>query len=112
MWIIALGFLITFEAIADILSKEYALHGTFLYWTLALSGYIITNIFWLESIKDGSGLARGAILFSIGSAIVAVLIGALKFHEKIGKVEFAGILVGILAIILIFWSDLAALIKG
>ena len=112
MWVIALLFLIGFEAVADILSKEYALHGTFLYWVLALSGYIIANVFWLISIRKGSGLARGAILFSVGSAIVAVLIGALKFQEKIGKVELVGILIGILSVVLIFWSDFAALIKG
>jgi glucose uptake protein GlcU len=112
MWVIALLLLIGFEAIADILSKEYALHGTFLYWVLALSGYIIANIFWLISIRKGSGLARGAILFSVGSAILAVLIGVLKFQEKIGKVELVGIVVGILSIILIFWSDLGVLIKG
>jgi drug/metabolite transporter (DMT)-like permease len=112
MWVIALLLLIGFEALADILSKEYAMHGTFLYWALALSGYIIANIFWLISIRKGSGLARGAILFSVGSAILAVLIGALKFQEKIGKVELIGIVVGVLSIVLIFWSDLAVLIKG
>jgi drug/metabolite transporter (DMT)-like permease len=112
MWVIALLLLITFEAIADILSKEYSLHGTFLYWSLALSGYIIANIFWLISIRKGSGLARGAILFSVGSAIAAVLIGALSFQEKIGKVELVGIVVGILSVVLIFWSDLVALIKS
>jgi drug/metabolite transporter (DMT)-like permease len=112
MWIIALALLVTFEAIADIFSKEYAIHGTLLYWSLAILGYIIANIFWLISIRKGSGLARGAILFSVGSAIVAVLIGVLKFQERIGRVEFVGILVGILSIVLIFWSDLAALIKG
>jgi drug/metabolite transporter (DMT)-like permease len=112
MWIIALGLLVTFEAIADILSKEYALHGTFLYWSLSLLGYVVANIFWLISIRKGSGLARGAILFSVGSAIAAILIGVIKYQEKIGRVEFVGILVGILSIILIFWSDLVAMVKG
>jgi drug/metabolite transporter (DMT)-like permease len=111
MWIIALFLLIVFEAIADIFSKEYSLHGTFLYWSLALLGYIVANIFWLISIRKGSGLARGAILFSVGSAIVAILIGALKYQEKIGRVEFVGILVGILSIVLIFWSDIIALMR-
>jgi len=112
MWVIALLFLIAFEAVADIFSKEYSLHGTWVYWTLAIAGYVIANVFWLLAIRKGSGLARGAILFSIGSAIVAVLIGVLKFQEKVGKVELIGIAVGILSIVLIFWADLAALIKG
>jgi len=112
MWIIALVFLIIFEAVADIFSKEYSLSGSWIYWSLALLGYVIANIFWLESIRKGSGLARGAILFSVGSAIVAILIGALRYQEKIGRIEFVGILVGLLSIVLIFWSDLAMLIKG
>lgn len=112
MWIIALLLLIGFEAVADIFSKEYALHGAFVYWALALLGYIIANVFWLISIRKGSGLARGAILFSVGSAIVAVLIGALKFQEKIGRVEMVGIVVGVLSVILIFWSDITMLIRG
>jgi drug/metabolite transporter (DMT)-like permease len=66
----------------------------------------------LISIRKGSGLARGAILFSVGSAILAVLIGVLKFQEKIGKVELVGIVIGVLSIVLIFWSDLVMLIKG
>jgi len=106
MWVIALCFLIIFEGVADIFSKEYSLHGIWRYWLLAISGYIIANSFWLYSIRKGSGLARGAVLFSIGSAIVAVLIGALGYHEKINKTEFLGIIVGIVAIVLIFWPDL------
>ncbi len=79
---------------------------------MALLAYFVANVFWLISIRKGSGLARGAVLFSIGSAVVAIIIGALFYQEKIGKVELAGLLVGVVAIVLIFWTDLAALIKG
>jgi drug/metabolite transporter (DMT)-like permease len=112
MWIIALLFLILFEAIADIFSKEYSINGAAIYWILAISGFIIANAFWLFSIRKGSGLARGAVLFSIGSAIIAVIIGYLKYGEKIGKVEFFGMLFGIIAIVLIFWSDFITLFRS
>ncbi len=110
MWIVALMLLILFEGIADIFSKNYSLKGQPSYWFLAISGYIIANCFWLWSIRRGSGLARGGVLFSIGSAIIAVLIGTLMYGEKMGKIELAGILVGFIAIVLIFWSDITALI--
>jgi len=107
MWIIALSLLIVFEGLADIFSKEYSLNGSWQYWCLAISGYVIANAFWLFSIRRGSGLARGAVLFSIASAILAVLIGSLKYQEKIGKIEFIGMVIGVLAIALILWPDLA-----
>jgi drug/metabolite transporter (DMT)-like permease len=66
-------------------------------------------MFWLYSMRKGSGLARGAVLFSIGSAVAAVLIGTLMYGEKIGRAEMAGIFVGLIAIVLISWSDLATL---
>jgi drug/metabolite transporter (DMT)-like permease len=111
MWIIALSFLILFEGIADIFAKEYSLQGTATYWLLAIAGYVIANSFWLYSIRHGSGLARGAVLFSIGSAILAVLLGLFAFHEKVNKVELVGILFGIVAVTLIFWPDLVSLFK-
>src|SRR5689334_8639907 len=101
MWVVAILLLITFEAIADILAKEYSLRGKWTFWLMAISGYIVANTFWLYSIRHGSGLARGAIIFSVGSAILAVLIGLLKYQEKVTRVELAGIIVGFFAIVLI-----------
>lgn len=111
MWIVALAFLVVFEAIADIFSKEYSLQGTQKYWALATVVYLVANIFWLYSIRNGSGLARGAVLFALGSAIVAIIIGFFMYNEEVGRVELIGILLGILSISLIFWPDLMALIK-
>jgi|GEM_PF-461652 len=112
MWIAALSLLILFEIIADVLAKEYSLRGTLSFWLLAIAGYVIANSFWLYSIRHGAGLARGAVLFSLGSAIFAVLIGFLIYHESVDKVELVGILVGVLAIALIFWPDFVSLLKG
>jgi len=112
MWVIGLLLLITFEAIADIFSKEYSMRGTWQYWILAIVGYIIANAFWLFAIRRGSGLVRGAILFSVGSALVAILIGLIGYHEKISKIELVGIGMGIISIILIFWPDVQLFLKG
>ena|SRR3989338_9716151 len=103
-WIIPISFLILFEIIADIFSKEYSLKGHWYLWVAAICGYIIANIFWLWGIKTGSGLARGAIIFSVGSAVVAVLIGLYFYGESTNKIQIAGMILGVLSLILIFWE--------
>ena len=104
-WGIPITLLITFELIADIFSKEYAIKGTWPYWVAALAGYIIANIFWLAAIRDGSGLARGAVIFSLGSEVVAVLIGVFFFKEHLYNNQIVGIVLGIVSLIIISWHQ-------
>lgn len=98
MWIFPLLLLIAFEAVADIFSKEYSLHGKLLSWMIAISSYLVANVFWLMAIRRGSGLTRGAILFSIGSAFAAILIGTVLYNEKLTPTEWFGVLFGVIAI--------------
>ena len=67
-------------------------------------GVYYSNIFWLWSIKTGFGLARGAIIFSAGSAVFAVLIGLYFYGESTNKIQVAGMVLGVLSLILIFWE--------
>ncbi len=104
-WIIGISLLITFEVVADIFAKEYSLKQTALFWSLALVSYVVANIFWLSAINNGSGLTRGAILFSVGSAVAATLVGLVMYGEKLNSVQIAGVLVGIVAIALISFGE-------
>lgn len=104
-WLVFIGLLIVFEIIADIFSKEWSLNGRISFWIFALSGYVVANIFWLRAIRLGSGLSRGAVLFSVGSAIAAVIIGVLVYKESVGKIELIGMALGIVSLILILWHD-------
>lgn len=88
-WVIPLVLLIVFEGVADILAKEWAIRGKFTWWLLAIGGYVVANTFWLFAIRNGSGLTRGAIIFSVGSAILAVAIGLLLYRE--GSQPHAGL---------------------
>ena len=101
-WVIPISFLIFFEFVADFLAKEYSLKGGWVFWFLAISGYIIANSFWLYAIRNGSGLARGAIIFSVGSAVVAVALGVLFFKENLTFNQILGCVFGIISLILIF----------
>ena len=103
-WVFTLLLLILFEGIADVLAKEWALHGTALRWTGAIAGYVLANTFWLFALRNGSGLTRGAIIFSVASAILAVVIGLVLYREEISKTEALGVILGIVALGLIAWN--------
>ncbi len=103
-WILSLSLLIFFELVADIFSKKWSLTGYYVFWLLAISGYILANIFWLKAIRSGSGLARGALIFSVASAVAALVIGAVFYKENIAKLELGGMILGIVSIILILWN--------
>lgn len=103
-WVFPLLMLIVFEGVADILSKEWSVRGKFTWWLLAIGGYVVANTFWLFAIRNGSGLTRGAIIFSVGSAILAVAIGLLLYREEVSRMEALGVVLGIVALALISWN--------
>ncbi len=97
--------LIAFEGVADVLAKEWSLHGRPMRWISAIGAYVIANVFWLFALKSGSGLTRGALIFSVGSAILAVVIGLLLYRESLTKVEITGVLLGVIALVFLFWNS-------
>jgi drug/metabolite transporter (DMT)-like permease len=104
-WIIPLSILIFFEAIADIFAKEWSLgNRSILYAILSLVGYLLANSSWLIALKYGSGLARGAIIFSVASAILASIIGLVFYKENLNTIQLVGVFIGIISIILIIWE--------
>lgn len=103
-WIIPLSILIFFELVADVLAKEWSLHGSAVRWLGAISAFVVANAFWLFALRNGSGLGRGAIIFSVASAILAILIGLVFYKEPLSRVQLAGAVVGIISLVLIFWG--------
>lgn len=105
VWIIPLAILIFFEAIADIFAKEWSLgNRSIVYAVLSLLGYLLANSSWLIALKYGSGLARGAIIFSVASAILASVIGIVFYKEHLSLIQLVGVFLGIFSIILIVWE--------
>lgn len=64
----------------------------------------MANIFWLKAIRLGSGLGKGAVIFSVASAVIAVVIGIVFYKESVNKLELAGIMLGVVSLILILWN--------
>lgn len=93
--------LIAFESIADILAKKWS-EGNALWRAIAaLAGYLICNTFRLFSLKNGVGLGRWAIIFSVASGVLAVLIGVFLFREHITALQMTGIVIGLVSIALL-----------
>ena len=89
---------------ADIFAKEYSLTNKGYFWAAALLSYVVANMFWLWGLKSGSGLARGATIFSVSSAVIAVLIGIYFYGETTNKYQIMGMVLGVAALGLIFWE--------
>ncbi len=104
MWILFLALLILFEAAADILAKEWSLRGHALRWLGAIGAYVLANTFWLFSLRSGAQLSRGAIIFSVVSAMLAVVIGIIFYKEQATRLQVAGMFIGIVAITFILWE--------
>ncbi len=103
-WLIPLFILVALEAVADIVSKTWQIRGHNFLAVLALLTYLAANFFWLISLKNGAGLAKGAVLFSIFSAIVAVAIGVIFYKESLSTIQLVGLILGIIGIAFIFWE--------
>ena len=97
-WLYFLLLLVGFELIADILAKQFAVSGKYVFAALSIGGFIAANTAWLISLRTGAELSRGAILFSVLSAIGAVLIGLFLYHEKVSPYQVIGLALGIAAI--------------
>ena len=102
--LIFMALVVFLESFSDILAKEWSLKSNNWMVAAALSGYLITNIFWLYALKNGMGLTRGAVIFSVGSAILGVLIGVLFYKEVLTPLQTIGVILGLMGAIMIFWE--------
>ncbi|MBI2097787.1 MAG: EamA family transporter [Candidatus Vogelbacteria bacterium] len=106
IWLIPLAILIFFELAADIFAKEWSLNSRFyLLAVVALIFYLLANTSWLFALKNGSGLARGAAVFSVTSAILAAMVGFFIYHESLERVQVIGIVIGLTSLFFIFWPE-------
>ncbi len=100
-WLVPLILLVIFEACADIIAKYFAITNKLWIGVGALAVYIIANIFWLVSLKNGAELATGAVIFSVISQILAILIGVLIYHEHLSIIQGIGIILGLISLVLL-----------
>ncbi len=104
IWLIPLSVLIFFELVADILAKNWSIRGGWFLAAASLAAYLLANTFWLFALKNGSGLGRGAIIFSLVSAIIAILLGIFIYHEKVSSYQMVGMVLGLVSLAFIFYK--------
>jgi drug/metabolite transporter (DMT)-like permease len=93
--------LIIFELIADIFAKEWSLSGSLPKASVAFIAYFLANTAWLFAMRKGITLSRGAIIFSVASAILALIVGVLIYKEPTSKYQIVGAIFGIVALALL-----------
>ena len=84
------------------IAKYWTLHME--RWYLPLFGFIallFTNIFFLYGLVNGAGLARGVVWFSVLSSIFAILIAIVFFKEHMTAVQWSGLVLGMVAVVLL-----------
>lgn len=94
-------FLVVFESIADIFAKKRSENNIFWYSLIAIWFYVICNIFWLFALKNGSGLGRWAIIFSVASGILALGIWFFMFKETFTPIQIIWLIFGLVSIVLV-----------
>lgn len=104
-WLYFLLLLVAFELVADILAKQFAISGKYVFAVLSILGFIAANTAWLISLRTGAELGKGAVLFSVLSGIGAVLIGLFLYHEKVSIYQGIGLLLGVAAIAFLSAGD-------
>jgi drug/metabolite transporter (DMT)-like permease len=104
-WWWPLAGLLAFEALADVLAVLWARGRPAYFALLALCAYVVCNGFWLWALARGSGLMRGANLFSVGSAMLATGIGWYAFDERMTRSQILGLALGFTAMGLLFWGQ-------
>ncbi|GER86693.1 hypothetical protein KDW_08550 [Dictyobacter vulcani] len=97
-WLYFLLILVAFELVADILAKQFAISGKYTFAILSIAGFIAANAAWLVSLRTGAELGKGAVLFSVLSAIGAVIVAVLIYHEKVTTYQVVGLVLGVIAI--------------
>lgn len=100
-WLVPLLLLVIVEACADIIAKYFSITNKLWIGITALCVYALANVFWLISLKNGAELATGAVIFSVISQILAILIGVLIYHEQLSLTQGIGIILGIVSLVLL-----------
>lgn len=104
-WIYFIALLLVFELGADILSKEYTLRAAHMWGVAALGAYIIANVFWLGALRQGVELGRGALIFSVASAVLALMVGVVFYREELTRIQMIGAFIGVIALVFLFWES-------
>ena len=96
-WLLPLAVLVAFEGLADIFAKEWSLQTAGWKAAAALACYLAANTFWLFALRNGAGLARGGLLFSVSCTVLALGLGVLLYRETLSQAQWVGAALGLVS---------------
>lgn len=91
---------VAFEVVADILFKKWSIEGRNALLLAGLALYFIGTAFWAFSLRNEL-LSKAVTVFTVLNFAAVVLVGALYFGEKLSDINKAGIVLGLLSIIMV-----------
>ena len=98
LFLVALA--VVFEIIGDILSKKWSINHKNILLYLGLLVYFVGTVFWAVSLKY-EYLSKAVSIFTVLNLIIIAIVGAVYFNEDLSLVNKAGILTGIISVVLI-----------
>lgn len=103
-WQILVGLLILGVLLGDVAAKEYAIRGN--PWLAVLAVALDATAFacWVSALRQGALLSTGSVIFSVASAILAVLVGVALYREPVAPHQWAGMGLGVIALGLVTWE--------
>jgi len=100
-WSVPFIFLMVFETLGNYFAGLFGTLQNIFIAIFSLVIYGVANYFWLQALKDGSGLARGTVYFGVAVITFTALIGFAFYEEGITFVNVIGILTGTASLFLL-----------
>lgn len=96
--------LVVLEIWADVYAKKFGMAPRAKFFVFSLVLYAIANASWLWSMRLGMELWRGVVVFGVLQAVAGVVV-ATFMGETIKPIQWFGVGLGILAIVLMLMGD-------
>jgi drug/metabolite transporter (DMT)-like permease len=91
-----------FELTANFFAGLYGSLQVYWIFVLALFLYGVANFFWLHALRNGSGLARGSIYYTILSLVGTIILAVAVYQETITLIKLVGIFIGFVSLALLY----------
>lgn len=101
LWVPLVAAVVALEIAADVAAKESALRGGGWWMAVPVALVIAGNVSWQYALRMGVGLARAGILYAVGVALGAALIGVIGYGEEMTARHVVGAVLGVVVLLLL-----------
>jgi len=89
-----------FVGAGDYLAKRWSLEPGWGLLFATLGCYLSSSFFYLQTLLR-KGLVVSSIIWSIASIVAFLFVGLVVFHETLSNVQLAGVITGIISVLLL-----------